>query len=124
MPNEDLLRNENLKKNRKKEYFSLITHFFVQKYDLSLPPQNLKMQINPDIYKIFSILFVLMHALLKLFLYGNIVSINSTIMVRRMVCMVKKIKNLIKAYRVLKILFLSNFCQLTSIFMVFQRKKM
>ena len=64
------------------------------------------------------------HALLKLFLYGNIVSINSTIMVRRMVCMVKKIKNLIKAYRVLKIHFLSNFCQLTSIFMVFQRKKM
>ena len=67
------------------------------------------MQINPEIYKVFSILIVLLPAQLKLFLYGIIDSINSTIYVATYG---GKNMNRIKAFRVLRyffsVIFVSN----------------
>ena len=56
-------------------------------------------------------LVVISNALLKLFLYGNIVSINSSIYSAAYGLHGEKNQNLIKPYRVLRIRFLSHFCQ-------------
>ena len=53
VPNKALLRNEkNFKKIENKTFFTNLHAFCFQKYVLSLPPQNLKKQINLKIYKI------------------------------------------------------------------------
>ena len=115
---------EEFKKNRKKNIFHQSLRIFRPKVCSQLTPSNFENANKPKIYKILSILVVLLPALLKLFLYGNIVCINSTIYGAMYGLHGGKKKNLVKAFRVLKILFLSNFfCYITPIFLVFQRKK-
>ena len=53
VPNKALLRKEkNFRKIENKTFFTNLHAFFFQNNVFSLPPQNLKMQINLEIHKI------------------------------------------------------------------------
>ena len=65
--------------NGKKYLFFTNLHAFIcQLFVLSLPPQNLKMQKKPQNLQSFVDFGCVVACSIKLFLYGNIVSINST----------------------------------------------
>ena len=70
---------EKFSRKNKKKIFHFSSHNFCPKVCSKLTCLYLKLQINPKIKQQNSVLVVITHAQLKLFLYGNIVSINSTI---------------------------------------------